>query len=90
MCGVVLLMLPKLSRGIGNHFASLHQHATESLSRGVTVHHEVLARIEKNQDQCSGEASLELLKAGFHLSDHTYGVLLFNRSVMGFTILEKF
>jgi hypothetical protein len=31
MCWIVLLVLPKLSQGISNDLASLHQHATESL-----------------------------------------------------------
>jgi hypothetical protein len=67
MCGVVILMLPKMSRGIRNYFASLHQYTSESLPRCVAIHHEVLARIGKSQDQHGGEASLELLKAGFTL-----------------------
>src|ERR1043165_1483484 len=49
MSGVVLLVHLELTRGIRNHLLALHQHATETMNRSITVNNEIIrARSEEH------------------------------------------
>src|ERR1044072_6830756 len=47
MCGIVLLMVLKLTRSISNNPSTLHQHTTKSSTRCITINLEVFMYIRQ-------------------------------------------
>jgi hypothetical protein len=52
---VALLMVLQLSRCIGNDSPTLHQYATKSLSRSITIDHEVFPDIRQGKNRSGGK-----------------------------------
>src|SRR3954470_11834826 len=65
MCGVVVFVVLKLSRGIGYHLPILHQYTSKSLPRSVTIDLKILLDIRQTQNWYRYETFLQLLKACF-------------------------
>src|ERR1041384_3409357 len=77
MCGIVQLMRSKLTRGVRYNLSVLHEYASESLPRGITIHLKILANIGQNQHWGCNQTLLQLLKTGFtFLRPYELGVLL--------------
>src|SRR3954465_15464089 len=77
MCGIVQLMRSKLTRGVTYNLSILHENASESLPRGITIHLKILAHIGQNQHWGCNQTLLQFLKTGFtFLRPDELGVLL--------------
>ena len=59
---VILFMRTQLSGGIGNYSSFLHQDTAYSLTRGIAINHEILARIQRSKHWCRGQLVLEGLE----------------------------
>src|ERR1043165_6194413 len=62
MGGVVLLVHLELTRSIRNHFLALHQHATETMNRSITVNNEIISALRQGQNRSRTKFRLQLLK----------------------------
>jgi starvation-inducible outer membrane lipoprotein len=59
---VALLMVLQLSGCIGNDPSTLHQNTTESMSRCITIDHEVFLDIGQGKNRCGGKLLLQRLE----------------------------
>jgi hypothetical protein len=63
MSRVALLMVLQLSGHIGNDSLTLHQNATQSLSRCITIDHEVFLDIRQGKNRSGGKLLFQSLEA---------------------------
>ncbi|KAJ0539213.1 hypothetical protein HanHA300_Chr08g0283781 [Helianthus annuus] len=50
---VIIFMDLQLSRGVSYDFLALHQHATETLNRGVAIHNKIFNTLRERQNRCT-------------------------------------
>ncbi|MFS7968528.1 hypothetical protein Hanom_Chr09g00798561 [Helianthus anomalus] len=59
---IIFLVYFELTRGVSDDFVSLHEDATKTTIRGITIHHEIIIPIRESEDRSVAKQLLESLK----------------------------